>query len=179
MGDWLDQLKDYGEKILSVTSVEGWLISAMAAIIITMVWYFRSQTFADSIVSKSTIRARNQATIKIGQDAITEAFEGCVTKGTLTREQADDLYSKVKKGIPAMKELGPEPSFGKPWYYGVKPSNLAETKNRIIARLMGMGMSTHELWTKKKNLQMARANEKTASEDLNDLVAAIRKHDKV
>jgi len=177
MEDWLNTLKDYGSKILSVAPIEGWLIAAMGAIIIMMWAYFQSQKYGDTVVGKRKLRARHRELVERANSALTILFQDSLKQNYMTQEEIDWLQNYIKKGCPEFRDLGLEPpASGKPWYSGLKPSNLAETKNRVIHRLLGMGMSTHELWTKKKNLQLARANGKSASEDLQDLVKSIREH---
>src|SRR5436190_879785 len=122
MEDWLAKIQDYGSKILSVTSVEGWLLTAMGAIILGMWAYFQSQKYGDTVVGKRKIRARHRELVERANKALTVLFEDSLKQNYMTQEEVDWLQNYIKKGCPKFKDLGLEPpASGKPWYEGIKP----------------------------------------------------------
>lgn len=176
MDEFLELLRSYTMPIVNITSPEGWAIAGLGTLAVAMYAYFNSQTYLDRVMGKSSIRAKHKAQIEQDIDRITEAFESAVLRGKMTREDADKFYTIMRKGNSALKELGPEPSFGKPWYYGPSiPKGAKEVKGRIIERLMKAGKSTHEIWNARKRISFARAmGSKSASKDMADLMKSIR-----
>ena len=163
-------------RMLTGVSLEGWLLLGLSAILIGMYAYFHSQQHLDRAVSKRTIRARHREVIDKGSQAITEAFEAATKKGDITKEERDFLYGMIKKGCPKIKELGTEPSFGKPWYYGpVASENAAKVKAAITGRLLSAGMSMKDIISKKNAIRFPWPKKKAASNDIAELVASIKR----
>lgn len=178
MGDYLDMIWEAVLRVASITNPEGWAIAGIGMLVVGIYAFFKSQTYGDWVVGKRKVREIHRAQLNKDQDQITEAFQSAVTRLKMTQEDADKYYALMNKACPNMKELGPEPAFGRPWYKGPAPSkNSAEVKSSIIHRLQNMGVNTHELWNKKKRIMWARiTHKKTAEEDMADLMKAIHKH---
>lgn len=92
-------------------------------------------------MSRTQRRLRRQFVRSEISDLITNPLEEAVKKGELERSDVDRFYKDMKK--IGYKDLGHEPSFGKPWYTTAK-TNLRRTKTMVVQRLGGM----HAAYTK-------------------------------
>lgn len=172
MDEYTRLLGDYAIKAYEAVSIEWLVMLGLSCLIAGLVVYFNSSFHEDRAVSKRKIRAKHQKVIEEADAAITEALEARHRQGRMKREDVDFIYAMIRKGCPKFKELGPEPSFGKPWYYGTKlPEDANKVKASIITRLKNWGMTTKQIWDKRGVISDKR---KSAHDDLADLVKSIK-----
>jgi hypothetical protein len=108
----------------------------MTCLLLCLVAILTKDMIWREIMSSSSrkTREKNRRTKVVIEDGITRGIEAEVRAGRLTREQADYHYKILQRA--GYKELGPEPSFGRPWYYGISvPPSVEALKSRIRARL--------------------------------------------
>lgn len=180
MDEYLNLLYDYAARAASITSPEGWTIAGLGCSIIAIVAYFRSQTYIDWAMGKKTMRSRHRDLIERADKALTVVFEDSIKQGHMSREEVDWVYKYIQKGCPKFKELGVEPSYGKPWYTApAVSSSTKEVKGRIYQRLFNMGKTSKEIWDGLKTIRLTRVAPVTVKSDHEAFVDSIKKHRKV
>lgn len=151
MGDFWERVKDWSEptsRWLSSTDTSNadFLISVLAVLIMLgFMLYFASAHHQERVVSKRKLRERNRKVWEKAETVITDSLEDQIRRGYLKRAEVDKIYSKLHK-IPGLREVGIEPSFGRPWYYGPQSvsnmaAHVAKRKQEIRARLHRMGVN--------------------------------------
>lgn len=182
MSDILQQMSELTSKLFDMTSTNGWMFVLFTTVLFGMFAYFHSQTYRDWVVSRAARRAGHKEKIDKFETVITKSIDDSVKQNFLTAEEANELYVLVRKACPQFKELGTEPSFGRPWYYGPTKANLKETKARVLVRLQKLGLRMHEIRAKQRGLPtttiptVATAPQTTtASDDQALLVASIKR----
>lgn len=117
--------------------------ATIASLLLALVLIFTKDMIWSAIMSRRRIQKRHRMVRAAIEDVITRALEKEVTANRLTREQVDFHYGKLKRA--GFKEVGIEPSFGRPWYYGPEiPPAVYALKSRIKARLPDWKMRKKE-----------------------------------
>lgn len=148
MGDLWQRIKDYLEptgRWLSapndMSNTEFLLLLIFFSALWVAILYFTSRTHEERHVSRQNRRARHREMMDRANNAITEALEAKVEAGELDRKFVDErVYRKMRSA--GFREIGPEPTFGKPWYapwFNSTP-HPAKVKRGIYTRLHSMGV---------------------------------------
>lgn len=168
MEDIWERTKDYAELLsrwLSSTNASnGEMLSLLvfACLTFCVMLYITSPRHQERVVSKQEIRRKRKEREEKVQDYLTGALEQAVKDLTLTREEANREYKRLRDA--GYKEIGPEPSFGRPWYYGPKmPENLKVAKMAALTRLHNMGVNVEEKLSKLNRRRKARKIDKLVS----------------
>lgn len=147
MGELWERIKDYGEvtgRYLSstreMTNTEYILLLVFFVSALLAITYFSSATHEERQVSRRKQRSKHLQQMDEAQQAITEALEARRKAGKLDAKFIDErLYPMLAKA--GLKEVGPEPTFGKPWYTpSKKMPDLGKVKRGIHTRLHQMGV---------------------------------------
>lgn len=174
MDEYLRLMEEYTRSVYNAISLEWMVMLALTTLIGGMAVYFHSQRYMDRAVSKRKMKAKHKREFELAMQTMTEALEAKHRQGHISREGVDMVYKMIVSNCPKLREIGINPTFGKPYY--TKPGlyqSAAKVKSSIINRLKAKGMSIKEIWDAKGRMQNSRG--KTAKQDMQDLVASIKR----
>ena len=110
---------------------------ALIAITIVLLYlWVNKDMLLESYMSRKRIKARYKAEKANISDVISTAVETAVAKHVVSRAAADHWYKKMR--TVGLKDLGYEPSFGKPWYFPELRKPAQALKTMIKSRLNGL-----------------------------------------
>lgn len=146
MDDIWQRLKDYVEPLTRWLGSTGEvnnsdLVLMFLFLVLTLVamLYFGSARHVERQVSRRKQRARHRQMLEEATQTITVALEARVQTGDLKREELDKkIYPLLRKA--GLKEVGTEPTFGKPWYVPLEVPDVGKLKRSIYTRLHQMGV---------------------------------------
>lgn len=174
--EYLELLRDWALRVWGLMEPTGWMMVGLSTMTVMLLIYLKSDLHLERAMARRKKRANHREMLDQGQQAITEAFENKHKSGAWTREKTDHLYRLIRGGVPEFKELGPNPTFGKPWYTGPQPfKNVQAVKASIWNRLRKSGKSINELIDKKRRIAYGLKPRQSAQEDHAAFIAAIKK----
>lgn len=100
-------------------------------------------------------KARKKEVRELAGNIISEALEDAIGTRELTRDEVDYCYSLIEKG--ELKDLGYEPSFGKPWWKKISIPRPDGVKKRIMSRVYGAKDKLQTMRSKKNTEKPKRA----------------------
>lgn len=109
---------------------------AMVVMVLLICVYDYWNRHREKGMSRAQRKARRKAVNEDIADRVSLALEDAVEKQQLEREDVNGFYRNMAKH--GYRDLGYEPSFGKPWYKKLPIPNVAKVKGAIIQRLGGI-----------------------------------------
>jgi hypothetical protein len=109
-----------------------------ALLMLTVVLLFlivNKDMLLESYMSRKRMKAKHRAEKEKISDIISQAVETAVAKHGVSRATADHWYKKMR--TIGLKDLGYNPSFGKPWYFPALKLSAQAVKAQIKNRLNG------------------------------------------
>lgn len=89
----------------------------MIAFLCAIILYLLKDAIRETIVSRKKMRTRHRYVREVIEGYMTQIIEEAKDKGEISDKEAQYHYANLRRA--GYREVGPEPSFGKPWYYGV------------------------------------------------------------
>lgn len=118
-------------------ALTAWLVlaSAIAAALV----YFVSSEYEEKLLGKRKQKERWRRVNELVNSVVTKALEDEVEKGNIQLSELSRIYRDLRE-VPRHRDIGTEPSFGRPWYYGPTSVGIAETKRKVLGRLKQAGV---------------------------------------
>ena len=126
MGDLLR----YTQEVLSD---KGPALLLLVTLVLFMIILLKWDIIQESFMSRKRMKTRHRQVREDIATLISNAVEEAVSKNTLTRSDADHWYKQLRSA--GLKDLGYEPSFGKPWYFPSLRISTQTLKEQIKRRL--------------------------------------------
>lgn len=115
----------------------------LGVIFVILWWYYHSNGYQERVVSRRKQRAQWKHTVEKMEEVLTKAVNTAADNGEIDRIHIDRVLGMLRRA--GFREIGDNPSFGKPWYYGpVTTTNLKALKGRLKQKWDHV----HLKWTK-------------------------------
>lgn len=137
--------KALGEYTARAFTSDNWQTTALLISIwlsFCLIAYYHSARYAERAVSKRSIRARRKEVQNISEEWMTQGLEEAINRNLLTREEVDKQYERLRTA--GFKDIGIEPTFGRPWYCPTIPPSVTLLKSQILTRLYRMGVDINQ-----------------------------------
>lgn len=141
------------------------LIWSLVILVCLLAYIGHTASYQERAARMKKKRDRTRKLWEKANDIVTKAIEDEVRKGHLKAEEAAKVYDTLRE-LPQFREVGPEASYGRPWYYGVAASlEPSRVKGAIVDRLRKMRVDTTAFIDKARKRRENRPSAKQQYQD--------------